>query len=109
MEIMILFGGGDGGGLVITSHGVRRIPPFGPEVLHQLKAVNNLVRLRDGSEFSDVAARLADHALVQVGKAAGISGASAVFVDGDDVVYCGNGKIPVPLPHGLAQELNKVA
>jgi hypothetical protein len=103
MEIVILFGGGDAGGLVITAHGIRRIPPFGPEVLHELRAVNNLVRV--GKEFNDVAARLSGQALAQIGKATGTTGASVVFADGDDVVYCGNGRIPVPIPHGGTAQL----
>ena len=32
---VILFGGGDGGGLIIGPHGVRPIPPFDPG-LHTL-------------------------------------------------------------------------
>jgi hypothetical protein len=98
MEIVILFGGGDAGGLVITAHGIRRIPPFGPEILHELRAVNNLVRV--GREFGDVATRLSGQALAQIGKATGTTGASVVFADGDDVVYCGNGRPPIPFPHG---------
>ncbi|HEY3569070.1 MAG TPA: hypothetical protein VGP73_14135 [Thermoanaerobaculia bacterium] len=98
MEMVIVLGGGDAGVLIITPKGIRRIGPFGPEVLHELKAVNNLVRV--GKEFGDVATRLSGHALAQIGKATGTSGASVVFADGDDVVYCGNGKLPIPLPHG---------
>ena len=98
MEIVILFGGGDAGGLVITAHGIRRIPPFGPEVLYELRAVNNLVRV--GKEFGDGAARLSGQALAQIGKTTGTSGASVVFAEDDDFVYCGNGRPPVPLPHG---------
>ena len=98
MEIVIVLGGGDGGVLIITPHGIRRVGPFGPEVLHELRAVNNLVRVN--KEFGDVAARLSSVALAQIGKATGTSGASVVFADGDDFVYCGNGRPPVPLPHG---------
>ena len=100
MEIVILFGGGDAGGIIITSHGIKRIPPFGPDVLRELQAVNSLVNLTSGKEFGDVASRLSANALAQVGKATGTTGASVVFADGDDIVYCGNGLRPGPIPHG---------
>jgi len=107
MQIVILFGGGDAGGIIITAHGIKRIPPFGPEVLHQLKAVNALVRVGgDGaSELGEVAARLSNTVVAHVEKTAGAQGASVLFLDGDDGVYCGNGQkpIPVPIPHGLTQ------
>lgn len=100
MQTVILFGGGDAGGLIITAHGIKRIPPFGPEILHELRAVNSLTHLADGKEFGDVAARLSGSALAQIAKATGTTGASVVFADGDDFTYCGNGRKPVPFPIG---------
>jgi hypothetical protein len=100
MEIVILFGGGDAGGIIITAHGIKRIPPFGPEVLRELRAVNSLANSANGKEFGDVASRLSANALAQVGRATGTTGASVMFADGDDFVYCGNGVRPGPIPHG---------
>ncbi|HJT55476.1 MAG TPA: hypothetical protein VJ761_03195 [Ktedonobacteraceae bacterium] len=37
--ILILFGGGDGGGIRITSHGIVRVPGNNPEVRAQLQEV----------------------------------------------------------------------
>src|SRR4029078_2310639 len=42
-SMMILFGGGDGGGIVIDAKGIHRIPPYDPGVLLQLKAASALV------------------------------------------------------------------
>lgn len=103
MEIVILLGGGDGGVLVITSHGIRRIPPFNPDVIRELKAVNNLIRVEGGGEAKDVAARLSSSALAHVAKATGLTGASLLFEDGDDVLHCGNnGPHVIPRPHAEA-------
>ena len=40
---MILFGGGDGGGIIIDANGIHRIPPYDPGVLLQLKTASALV------------------------------------------------------------------
>lgn len=37
--ILILFGGGDAGGILITSHGIIRMPGNNPEVRSQLQEV----------------------------------------------------------------------
>ncbi len=37
--ILILFGGGDAGGIVITSHGIVRVPGNNPEVRAKLQEV----------------------------------------------------------------------
>jgi hypothetical protein len=107
MEIVILFGGGDAGGIIITAHGIKRIPPFGPEVLRELRAVNHLTHIGDGREHADSAARLSAAALTRIGKATGTTGASVMFADGDDFVYCGNGRKPIPVPHGGGVQLEQ--
>jgi hypothetical protein len=43
MATVILFGGGDAGGIIISDKGVRGIPPFDPGVLLQLRGVSALV------------------------------------------------------------------
>src|SRR3954471_24937532 len=94
MEIVILFGGGDAGGIIITAHGIKRIPPFGPEILLELPAVNSLANLANRQDIGDVSSRLSVTALAEVGKATGTTGVSVMFADGDDFVYGGNGKKP---------------
>jgi len=107
MQIVILFGGGDAGGFIITAHGIKPIPPFPADVLYQLKAVNSLTRIHGdhAGELGEVAARLSNTVVAHVEKATGAQGASVLFLDGDDGFYCGNGKkpIPVPIPHGFSQ------
>ena len=43
MAQLILFGGGDGGGLLIGSHGVRPVPPFNSDIRLQLHGVSALL------------------------------------------------------------------
>jgi hypothetical protein len=99
-NLIILFGGGDGGGIRFTAHGIVKIPPFDPELLRELQAVNELVRIGDGKEFGEVAARLSSNALARISQSTGTPGASVVFADGDDIIYCGNGLRPVPIHFG---------
>ena len=42
MTKVILFGGGDAGGLIIGSNGVRPIPPFDPSIRLQLRGLSAL-------------------------------------------------------------------
>ena len=101
MEIVILFGGGDAGGIIITAHGIKRIPPFGPEVLRGLQAANKLSHLPEARELGDVTARLSRNVLANVAKATGVANATAVLLaEDDDVFVCGNGLKPGPIPHG---------
>ena len=75
--MMILFGGGDGGGIVIDANGIHRIPPYDPGVLLQLKAVSALVgvnALHDATLTRDAAAiaeRLTTSVIPQLTKTAG--------------------------------------
>jgi hypothetical protein len=100
MEIVIILGGGDAGVLIITPHGIKRVGPIGPDVIRELRAVNSLVHIAEGKEFGDVASRLSANALAHIGKATGTTGASVVFAEDDDILYCGNGLRPGPIPHG---------
>lgn len=104
---VILFGGGDGGGLRITDHGVERIPPYDPQVLRQLKAVNALLQAQSlesslGREVGGATERLAQQVVAHVDKAVGgLGNGAVVYLDVDDGFSCGNGRKPVPFPHHL--------
>lgn len=107
MAKIVLFGGGDGGGLIITAEGVRPVPPFDPFVRAQLKAVANLVTAMRGHgsdirELEEHAARIANVAVQEVEAIVGPLDEEAsliVMVDDGDGFTCGTtGKPPIPLP-----------
>jgi hypothetical protein len=110
MAKLVLFGGGDGGGLIITEHGVRPIPPFDPLVRSQIKAVSQLMAaikdqgngISDHNELSALTTRLSNLAIQQVEAIIGTldNEASLIVLNGDDEGFvCGTtGKVPVPLP-----------
>lgn len=108
MVKVILFGGGDGGGIIITSKGVKPIPPWDPAFRLQLRALNALVRA--GSLMSkreharllgNVITKLSGAALTQlealVGKIDADNG--LIYQDEDGGFTCGStGKPPIPFP-----------
>ncbi|WP_283135798.1 hypothetical protein [Rhizohabitans arisaemae] len=107
MAKIILFDGGDGGGLVLTDNGVEPIPPFAPRVRSQIKAVGHLVATAveqgpEHSELSGLATRLANIAIQQVEAIVGpLDPEASLIVTGHDTdgFVCGTtGKPPVPLP-----------
>jgi len=108
MKSVILFGGGDAGGLIITANGVRRIPPFDPGILKALKATASLVAAAKAAssekareKLGRLATSLSVAALEQVEDVVGpLEGESAlVFQDEGDGFTCGTtGKKPIPLP-----------
>jgi hypothetical protein len=108
MKSVILFGGGDGGGFIITENGVRPIPPFDPLVLRTLKSTAGLVTAasiargdKASGKLAKAAANLANIAVEQVENVVGpLEGPySLVFQDDDGGFTCGStGKPPVPLP-----------
>jgi hypothetical protein len=106
---VILFGGGDGGGLKITSHGVEKIPPYGPPFMRQLRAVNALIRVSNdgglGQQVEEVTARMTSQIVAHVEKTTGASGSSIVFLDAEDGFVCGTGPRPFPFPHHLLSSL----
>jgi hypothetical protein len=104
-QFIILFGGGDGGGLRFTAHGVEKIPPFGPDVRRQLSAVAKLTHatalVTDGAlqkELSSIAERQTKAVFEKLGAVLGKGSTGFAFADGDDTFYCGNGPHPVPVP-----------
>lgn len=111
--MIILFGGGDGGGFIITANGIRKIPPYDPPILHALKAARHLAeassRRGAAGDLGGIATRVAAGALEQVQKSAGSSferGGEIVFLDADGGFVCGSvGKPPVPIPFPKSFEL----
>jgi hypothetical protein len=106
MAQVILFGGGDAGGLIITAHGIRRIPPFDPGLRLQLRGVSALTQasgqLQGDQDFSALVNKLAHHAVARVGAVVGVLDAenSLIFQDDAGGFSCGStGKPPIPLPH----------
>jgi hypothetical protein len=108
MKSVILFGGGDGGGLIITENGVRPIPPFDPGILLNIKAaasmVNAVTRTRDekaSRKLSKLAASVCNLAVEQVEDVVGpLTGdAALVYQDDDGGFSCGStGKPPIFVP-----------
>lgn len=117
--MMVLFGGGDGGGIYIDANSrLHRIPPWDPQIMAQLKAANALTSAADrlatadvGKELHTIAERLTSSVVPQVARSVGgiAVGENAVaFIDGDDGFTCGStGKhpIPFPIPHGVTQRV----
>jgi len=103
---VILFGGGDAGGYIITPSGIKPIPPFTPKVLRQLRAVSAMANASkdlsagQAREFADVLGKLTDTAIGQVASKAGRGEHSFLYMDDDGGgFYCGStGKPPIPLP-----------
>jgi hypothetical protein len=115
-DMLILFGGGDGGGIYVGPDGkVHRIPPWSPDVQAQLKAVSALVALEGvhetglAKEAAVLAERLSTKVIPQITKSVGtqqLGDTSIAFVDGDDGFVCGStGKHPIPVPHRVATNL----
>ncbi len=108
MKTVILFGGGDAGGFIITDRGVRPIPPFDPAILLNLKATSAMVKAASAAHGDDVRSKiskaatgLCNLALEQVEEVVGpLEGNnSLIFQDDDGGFYCGStGRPPVPLP-----------
>ena len=107
--MLILFGGGDGGGIYVGADGkIHRIPPYSPDTLLELRAVSALVNvatLHDGAvtkEASALAERLSTKVIPQLARTAGatqLGENSIAFVDDDGGFVCGStGKHPLPIP-----------
>lgn len=108
MAMVILFGAGDGGGLLITVNGVRRIPPFDPSLRRRLRAVADLANSLpagsddpDANELRQLANKLAN---MTVGEVEGVVGEldpenGLIYLDDDGGFTCGStGRPPVPIP-----------
>lgn len=108
MATVILFGGGDAGGLIITATGVRPIPPFDPAVLWQIKALSGLVAAIEKNVTIEAKKKLAPLTLQvtnlvveQVEAVLGPidSSVGLIYQDDDGGFTCGStGKPPIPIP-----------
>lgn len=106
MAKVILFGGGDGGGIVIGPDGVQPIPPFDPSLVKQLRAINQLawaMRTAKSSERSLIkyTGKLTGVVLKQIERIVGEIDAEngLVFQSDDGGFTCGStGKPPIPFP-----------
>jgi len=78
-EVVVLFGGGDGGGFIILNGKIYRIPPYNPETTvgqaqAVLNAVNSLVQAASvnkglSHELTATAQKLSGEAVAQITKA----------------------------------------
>jgi hypothetical protein len=108
MAKIILFGGSDGGGIVIGPNGVTPIPPFDPAMLLQFESVSRLLRAERQLGNADTRGQLAvainsvtnllvsqvEDTIGEVDEDSGI-----VFLGEDGGFTCGSsGRPPIPLP-----------
>lgn len=108
MARVILFAGGDGGGIRITPNGIEPIPPFDPALRLQLRALNALVRAASIMPVKESTRRLGGPVgkltsaiLAQLEAVVGEIDADTglVFQDADGGFTCGStGKPPIPFP-----------
>lgn len=107
MAQIILFGGGDGGGLIIGPNGVRPIPPFDPSLRLQLRGLsallNGITRMPEkqnremGKLLNKVSNLLMEHVEAVVGRLEGEN--ALIYQDDDGGFTCGStGKPPIPIP-----------
>ncbi len=78
-EVVVLFGGGDGGGFIILNGRIERIPPYNPETAvgraqAVLNAANSLVHAASvnkelSPELTAAAQKLSTEAVAQITKA----------------------------------------
>lgn len=109
MTQVILFGGGDGGGIIVTEHGIKKIPPFDPAIIAELSAVSKLAmaateikNTEAQRELNEVTSRLTAVVIPQITKVSGAISdvAGLVYCDPDGGFVCGStGKHP-PVPIG---------
>lgn len=107
MAQIILFGGGDGGGLIIGPNGVRPIPPFDPSLRLQLRGLsallNGVKRMPEkpshemGKLLNKISNLLVEHLEAVVGRLEGEN--ALIYQDDDGGFTCGStGKPPIPIP-----------
>jgi hypothetical protein len=108
---VILFGGGDGGGIIIGPEGIKPIPPWTPRLQRQLRAVSALAQVAKDKtagvvvsrELAPLLTKLTADAMKQVAAIAGKGEHSVVYVDDDGGGFtCGTPptKPPIPFPRG---------
>jgi hypothetical protein len=112
MAYVVLFGGGDAGGVILTEHGIKPIPPWNPYGLGQLRALSALVAARAAA-----GRRKADKALDGIIETltrsvmdaanedfGSLGNGGILFADEEDGVYCGStGPVHVPIRRDQAE------
>jgi hypothetical protein len=107
MAQVILFGGGDAGGLIIGPNGVRPIPPFDPSIRLQLRGLSamlaGITRIpeKPQREMGKLVNRVSNLVIEQVEAVVGrLEGDnSLIYQDDDGGFTCGStGKPPIPIP-----------
>ncbi|MBV9931501.1 MAG: hypothetical protein JO013_11225 [Alphaproteobacteria bacterium] len=105
MAYVILFGGGDAGGVILTEHGIKPIPPWTGVGLGQLRALNALVATRAaagprraGKGLDGLIDTLSRAVMEAANEDFGSLGNGGILYAADeDGVYCGTGG-PVHVP-----------
>jgi hypothetical protein len=106
MAYVVLFDGGDAGGVILTEHGVKPVPPWEPFWLAELRALAGLVaaqasaRSRSAAgEFAPQIAALNRSVLEAATRDFGSLGNGGIlFAGGSDGVYCGStGPVHIPV------------
>jgi hypothetical protein len=109
MAYVVLFGGGDAGGVILTEHGIKPIPPWNAFGLGRLRALSALVAARAaaGSRKPDKALdgiidTLSRSVMEAANEDFGSLGSGGIlFADEEDGVYCGTrGPVHVPIRKG---------
>lgn len=108
MPKVILFGGGDAGGLLIGPHGVTPIPPFDPALRLQLRSIGTLVQAQEHipdsnmrRQLSAALTTLTNLTVSQIENVVGeIDDADGIVFQSDDGGFtCGSsGRPPLPMP-----------
>ena len=120
MARVILFGGGDGGGIIINADGtITVIPPWTPRVQLQLRAVSALAHVAKvktagvvvSRELTPLLTKITADAIKQVAVNVGAGEHSFVYVDDDGGGFtCGTPpgrRPPIPFPRGGLAEAVK--
>jgi hypothetical protein len=108
MAYVVLFDGGDAGGVILTEHGVKPVPSWAPFWLAELRALAALVsaqaRTRSRSaakELDPQIARLNCAVMEAATRDFGSLGNGGILFAGDaEGVYCGaTGPVHIPIRH----------
>jgi hypothetical protein len=108
MAKVILFGGGDGGGLILTEDGVKPIPPLEPSLRLQLRSVSRLLVAQSGiseketrTQLAALVSRLTNLVVGQLEESVGDIDRSdgIIYQDEEGGFSCGStGRPPIPFP-----------
>jgi hypothetical protein len=108
MAYVVLFDGGDAGGVILTEHGVKSVPPWAPFWLAELRALAALVSAKAAtrsrsaaSAFDPQITKLNTSVLEAATRDFGSLGNGGILFAGDaEGVYCGStGPVHIPIRH----------